>query len=912
VFKIKKIDKPINHSLIAKTHPPLFMGHKYWSRKPVNVIRKYIEHFTNEGDIVCDPFTGSGVTNVASLELKRRTIGVDINPLAIFITRMTANHTNISLLTKNFEDIKQRLNTKIEKLYEIKCPHCLSSAQITHTIIEKFFKINKSYSDFKSLEDKDKEIVDFLNKQKKDISYSSIKNNFDFVSTYLTKKLNNLEQNKVIISVKKPVECKIKCMSCNEYKFYNVSEAMAKEINSNSKKVKAKWYPKDELFENSRLCAYKSMKVIDLFTKRNVVVLSLILDEIEKIKNNEIKEILRYVFSSTLPQASNLVFVIEQRGRNTGKISKTKEVGSWTLPSFTIMARHFEINAWNCFNQRFSKVINAKQEANYEIPIFEELPLTEFRNYHKLTSKLPSNNPEKIKYFKRLFEKYNLAIIWSTLDLNFIPNNSIDYIFTDPPYGDSIPYLELSLFFNSWLNYKDKYPEFKPDYDDEIIVTDSNVRKEKNLKNYKELLTIAFKEIYRILKPDSWISLTFHNRDIETWNALITSAQDAGLTYINDVYQVPARASAKSGLSKSGSMTGDMIVNFRKIENKNILKTLKEEDIEKICINEANSIMHERYGKASEDQLMRGIIHILLRNELTKKIENPKNYIQNLLKSNYIKKGNNWCFKEKKDDSKVIPLKENIEQLIRGVLSKRGGATFDEILARLFSSLKNGHTPESKDINEVLNKIAETKKDLWVLKGQKQLDADKLISPKEEKKRKAVEIELSHHNKCIETLAKLAEIIKLNKTIGNTELKANACLRSLHDILSNTGIPIDALNEIREIDILFSKNKVIQACFEIEFSTLKTEKFLSRFRTLREVTPNMNIPLFVVIQPNNERAIKKILLKRGNLNIDVSYIFDVDIFTLYDKVINHNLKLEFDHLKKISHKVEKQKLLSED
>ena len=69
--------------------PERYKIHQYWSRKPWYVVRKYIETFTNQGDIVLDPFVGSGVTACEALALRRRVIGCDLNPIAVMITRLT-------------------------------------------------------------------------------------------------------------------------------------------------------------------------------------------------------------------------------------------------------------------------------------------------------------------------------------------------------------------------------------------------------------------------------------------------------------------------------------------------------------------------------------------------------------------------------------------------------------------------------------------------------------------------------------------------------------------------------------------------------------------------------------------------------------------------------------------------------
>src|SRR5699024_4380263 len=75
--KIKQI-QPSNRN-------PLYQSHLYWSQKPFNVSRILIEELTNEGDVVFDPFMGSGVSIFESILLDRKSIGVEINELPIFI-----------------------------------------------------------------------------------------------------------------------------------------------------------------------------------------------------------------------------------------------------------------------------------------------------------------------------------------------------------------------------------------------------------------------------------------------------------------------------------------------------------------------------------------------------------------------------------------------------------------------------------------------------------------------------------------------------------------------------------------------------------------------------------------------------------------------------------------------------------
>lgn len=54
--------------------------YKHPTQKPVKLMRRLIEKFTKEGDLIIDPYCGSGSTLVACAKLGREFIGCDINP----------------------------------------------------------------------------------------------------------------------------------------------------------------------------------------------------------------------------------------------------------------------------------------------------------------------------------------------------------------------------------------------------------------------------------------------------------------------------------------------------------------------------------------------------------------------------------------------------------------------------------------------------------------------------------------------------------------------------------------------------------------------------------------------------------------------------------------------------------------
>ena len=61
--------------------------HPYFTRRPANVVRNYVERYSEPGDVVLDPFGGTGVTAIEAFLLGRSAIQNDLNPFANFIAR---------------------------------------------------------------------------------------------------------------------------------------------------------------------------------------------------------------------------------------------------------------------------------------------------------------------------------------------------------------------------------------------------------------------------------------------------------------------------------------------------------------------------------------------------------------------------------------------------------------------------------------------------------------------------------------------------------------------------------------------------------------------------------------------------------------------------------------------------------
>lgn len=458
--------------------------HKYWGKKPFNEISKFIEKYSLPGDTVMDSFCGSGVTLIEALKANRKCVGVDLNPIAIKLARVSMTAVDIEIVKETFKDIQNKVKDDINSLYQVEENGTITT--VTHTIW---------------------------------------KNNIPIEVWYTTSK-----ERKVIRAGRD----------------IDVDMAMKPAI-------AAKWYPQSDMFENTRINVSKDQKVSDLFTPRALTGLSLILEQINKIKDEKIKNVFELTLTGTLSQASNLVFVIRRRGKNDGEDSKA-EVGSWVI-GYWLPEEHFEINVWNCFENRFKRILKGEIEIN---DLFSSLE----KNY---------------------FEK-NVTLINGSATALPIDKDVIDYVFIDPPHANRIPYMEQSLMWNAWLKLDDGI-----DWDKEVIVSEAKARKNKNSDNYNSLLSDAIFEIKRVLKKDKYLSLAFNCLDDNTWINTLNIFNRHGFE-ISDI--VPLEYSATSVIqdNRKNALKTDFVLTFKNTENdhlEDIFFRNNEEELKK----EINAIL---------------------------------------------------------------------------------------------------------------------------------------------------------------------------------------------------------------------------------------------------------------------------------------------------------------------------------
>jgi DNA modification methylase len=310
-------------------------------------------------------------------------------------------------------------------------------------------------------------------------------------------------------------------ISCNNCGFKgNVQSteedrAKLKEI----EKIKIEnWYPNNcDLPKNSDVDY-----VHELYTKRNLIVLSEIYRLICDIdEENPFKNLLLLMFISTSTRTIKSIFVNHHRLSNN-----LNPAGVWGEKRFWVPKQFVENNVIYYFNERYEKIIKAKNE----------------------TSALLNN------------KRTNCTLdVSPAQDLNEIKSNSVDYVFTDPPYAGAVKYLDLSTVWNCWLNAK-------PMKDYEIILSE-----DKNLDSYINQIGISLKEMFRTLKNGKHLSICFHFSNLQIWNEILQLLNSLGYEFDNVEIFEPMKKSHNQ-YTQEGGVETDVIITLKKVSSKNIQK----------------------------------------------------------------------------------------------------------------------------------------------------------------------------------------------------------------------------------------------------------------------------------------------------------------------------------------------------
>jgi len=487
----------------GKTHQ-LYRAHSYHTKVPHLAIVPSILHYTNPGDIVLDGFCGSGMTGVAAqwcgtapmsyqqeLEARwdkeglgkpkwgfRRAILNDLSPAATFI----ASNYSLPFAVDIFENAGRKILLEVEKeigwMYKTLHTDGKTIGQIEYTVWSEVFTCPECAGEVVFLE----EALDAKTKRVKDVFPCP------HCGIELTKRtLERLMESRIDPETKSPWKS-VKFIPAlihysvlgKKYEKKPDKEDLAtlnrienlpfpQELPSNR-------FPIEQMYHGSRIKPKGFTHIHHFFLPRAAQALAALWRKANTFPDMRIRHM--------------LLFFVEQGIRGMSILNRYKpiafgriggsQVGLDMPGVYYIASLSSEVSPWYQFGNKLKRLTKA------------------FRDYRAVSGIAPVTTN-------------------STAGLN-LPDQSIDYIFTDPPFGENIYYADLNFMVESWHGILTNTAP-------EAIV---DKPKKKSLFEYQRLMHRCFVEYFRVLKPGRWMTVVFHNSHNAVWNVIQEAMMSAG------------------------------------------------------------------------------------------------------------------------------------------------------------------------------------------------------------------------------------------------------------------------------------------------------------------------------------------------------------------------------------------------
>ena len=521
--------EPFSDDVSEGKNNPIYMAHSYHTKVPHRAIMKFIEHYTNPGDVVFDGFCGTGMTGVAARalgeksiyvgendDLSRHSIVSDLSPVAGFLASNYNSATDPALFSEEASTILKECVEEFGWMFQTKHENP-ANAQLTVQELtggEKYGTINYTVlSDVFICPVCGQEIV-FWDAA---VDHEKGKVNDDFLcpNCKASLKKKNCTRAKSMIfddalgcvteqSKQVPVQINY---SYGGKRYTKTPDEYDMELLGKIESFKIPYpYPTDVLPDGDKTSdpfGVGVKRVHQFYTKRNLAVLS--------------------AFAHKARGKSCFVLVHSVAMVNT-KMYRYRWAGGFAGAGGGPLSGTLYIPS-------LIKDINICKSLS---------------EYAKKTT--------KAKSLLAQFPQSAIVSTQSATDLRNIPSNSCDYLFTDPPFGSNLMYSELNFIWEAWLRVFTKNSS-------EAIV---NNTQRKQLLEYQNLMTKSFTEFYRILKPNRWMTVEFHNSKNSVWNAIQTALQRSGFV-VADVRTIDKKqVSFNQGKGASQAIKQDLVISCYK------------------------------------------------------------------------------------------------------------------------------------------------------------------------------------------------------------------------------------------------------------------------------------------------------------------------------------------------------------
>ena len=588
------------------------------------------------------------------------------------------------------------------------------------------------------------------------------------------------------------------------------------------KRIK-EWYPRNQLYYDDGTPFMKKERyesLDQLFTKRNLRAAAMLYEAIEAESSATLRKFLLGAFTSMIHLCTRMMPVGNPAPSNHYTFFSSP---GWTQHSYWSAPQFMEQNVWDKFESSVTGhqgLINAKNESN---KLLGDVKLTD-------------------DWKKVLDGKADIAIV--TADcvelMKRMPEECVDYIFTDPPYDASVQYGELSYLWNAWLKEDFRYAE--------KIVTHEIVRNERQKKPfevYHSLLNSSFQGIYRVLRPERCLTLTFHNPTFKIRNATIRAGVFAGFDYEHIHHQPLGQVSAKSMLQPFGSAQGDFYLRFAKTAQlARQMEEVSEERFRRIVIETCREVIAIRAEPTPYTILINQVDPVLAKRGLFGTLHTGLD-VKTVLEESIGKEfelvnaklggatGKMWWFADKTFAARLeaVPLTERVEATVFRCLHERGRATFTDVWDTVAREFPNSLTSDSTSIAEALE-----------LYGRKVSGGAWML-------REEIRVHLSRHSELIALLAQIGQRRGYEIWIGQREQRDRAGGLApdvrLSELVTRKPAALEGVTNLRpvlDMDLLWLKGNEVVRAFEIECTTTMTSGLQRGSNLPVDVPKTMAIP----------------------------------------------------------------------
>lgn len=515
---------------------PIYNCHAYLTKVPISAIEPFIQAFTEPGEVVVDFFAGSGMTGLAALRTGREARLSDISVLGRHIAKGYAA--------------------------EVQGPAFLDAASIAMRQARE--AIGGLYTTIRETDDTPAEMVRTV--------WS-----FTYVCPSCASELVYYHEFLRAGGVPKfcpscggpfarrnwrrradvPVEVVVRGPTGRL-----VEQAVAKFDVNMIEKAATDPRQKDipslpiedfrEMYSRSGLGKAGLTQTAQFFSPRNALALFELWNAINEIVDENVRQKLRFAFTAILPRASRRYQWSPQRPLNAQN------------QTYYIAPVYYEWNIFELFNRKVDAAIRS------DAALFGKAALSISKSHKEIP--------------------YDLA---SADNLKHLEGASIDYVFTDPPFGSNIFYSDMNLFHEAWLGDV-------TDHASEAVVHTTGKRKQGAAERYEDLLRRAFVEANRVLKPGHYMSVVFGNSNGKIWGLVQRALRDAGFKHTpSHVAILDKGQRSVKGLNSGaeGVVTVDLILTVQKPA-----ESEKPENGHDLCNGDTADLIREAICELSTDK----------------------------------------------------------------------------------------------------------------------------------------------------------------------------------------------------------------------------------------------------------------------------------------------------------------------